>query len=164
MIILTGVIASGFRAATPSLISARYWRVRGLSSNNTTYLGFADVEMRLTAGGADQTTEAQTIYGDQNGTKYASNAFDANETTTFWNTRKSVSVPTLSWIGQDFGSDVTITEMRFGARVDANNYDQTPDEIEVEYSYDNITWVSILSINRGPNSWTSGLQVVYTIQ
>lgn len=120
-----------------------------------------NLEFRLTAGGADQATEGQTVYGSQNGTKYASNAFDANETTTFWNTQKANVAD--AWIGQDFGSAVEITEIEIGARVDGNNYDQTPHYFQVWHSDDGTNWTSILTVEN-ESAWSSGEQRVYTVQ
>lgn len=133
----------------------RYWRLKGSQSNNVSYLGVANLEMRFTIGGADQATEGQTIYGAQNGTRVATDAFDANETTTFWNVNKSTTDSSLWWVGQDFGTDVEIAEIEIGARDSGSGfYDQTPRSFTFEYSSDGTNWTVALTVEDDP-VWTN---------
>lgn len=133
----------------------RYWRVLCEVASNPTYTGMADLQMREVSAGADLTTEGQAIAGGSFGTNTPNLAFDANLTTTFWNTEK---LPVEdAWIGQDFGAgnEKEIVEIVIGARVTAVNFNQTPTQFQVQRSTDGVSWTTEWSVSGEP-AWSSG--------
>lgn len=137
----------------------RYWRIR--SPTRDPY-GLAEVEMRTSAGGADQTGSGTAI-ASGNYTGYPpSNCYD-NNNSTLWTT---FTVPLPSgghWIGYDFGSgnDKDIVEFTLRARNDGFHTEAPLDPI-FEYSDDASTWTR--AGDAGGAAWTSGEVRTYNIE
>lgn len=157
------VVGTGAVFTKPSAVASRYWRVRcntAVSGNN---LSCAEMEMRLTSGGPDQTGSgtafASTTFGSNPGTNDPSKAFD-NNTSTLWS--GSDTLAQTSWIAYDFGSGVTkaIAEISYTARNDVN-YTQSPTSGWVESSTDGTNYLSRLAFSG--LTWTSGSTNIITV-
>lgn len=141
----------------------RYWRVRGLTSAHSSFIGMADLQLRETVGGADIATEAFAIAGSSYGAGFeADKAFDADTATTFWVTDK-VNAPDDSWVGQDFGAGnwKVIREIVITARTDSTAFNQTPSTFVVEFSDDNVVWTEIYAATAA--TWSSGASQTFVI-
>ncbi len=144
-----------------ALASALFWAVKCNLSSNTGYIGVGELEMRLEADGADIATTALAYEGAHWSSNVATRAFDGSSST-FWNARKSDQLADAR-IGQQFAVAKAIREIAITARVDANNYDQTPTDFEVIYSDDGIEWTTLLAVS-GESGWSSGESRTWLVQ
>jgi hypothetical protein len=127
----------------PSAVASRYWRVRGnVYQSGSTIMGCAEIEMRSTNGGADETGSGTPGSRSTAGGTTAANAFDNNTSTEY----ASLTAAQSEWLSYDFGSGVTkdIQEIAWTARVTGgiNNPDQGPVSGWVESSTDGKSWLS----------------------
>lgn len=144
----------------PSAVASRYWRLRPdvLGVGNT--MSCAEMEMRATAGGADQTGSGTASARTTFSTQVAANAFD-NNSSTFWSGNSDAA--DSSWLAYDFGSGVTkdIQQISFQARGDGSFFnDQSPQAGWIESSADAINWLSRWAFS-GLGTWTNGQTKVF---
>lgn len=146
------VIGTTVTFSLPSAVASRHWRLRAdtLVSGNT--MSCAELEMRLTHGGADQcsggTASARTTYSGYP----ASQAFD-NNSATLWS--GNAGVDDCEWLAYDFGSGVTkdIQQLYFTSRNDAS-YTQSPTAGWIESSPDGVSWLKRKTFSG--LSWSQG--------
>lgn len=133
----------------PSAVDSRYWRVRpNVLQSGGQVMGCAELEMRSTAGGADQTGSGTAISRTFfDASHVAANAYD-NSTATEWSGANAISgVVQSDWLGYDFGAGVTkdIQQLAYTARSQGgsfNNQNQSPTSGWVESSPDGVNWLS----------------------
>lgn len=141
----------------PGGTPSRRWRLRpNTLQNGSSTMSCAEMEMRATSGGADQTgsgtATARTTFGSIPGTNDPSKAFD-NNTATLWS--GNADVAQCGWLAYDFGSGVTktIQEIMFTARNDLS-FTQSPTAGWIESGDDGINWISRWTFSG--LSWTQG--------
>lgn len=118
--------------------AARYWRLRWLDNNNSTTTSLAEIEFRAVADGPSIATGGTTLtYGDRGGSWVSSNAFDG-DSGTFYST---LTEPPTSWVGYDFGMEVSIVEVMIQSRPTFQGH--TPTCWSLEASDDAVDWRTI---------------------
>lgn len=132
-------------------MSHTYWR---LTFTHSSYTKLAEIEMRATAGGADQcsggTPSASTTYSSNTADK----AFD-NNTGTYWESGAS-SGP--HWVQYQFASPVDVQEVMVRAgNANTEHYSQ----IKLSYSDDGSTWTDVQSWAAA--RWVSGREERYLV-
>lgn len=146
-----------FTRPAPSPTS-RYWRVRPLTMTSGGTLSAAEVEMRSSVGGADQTgsgtPSARTTFGGNPVTL----AFDNNPATIYSGVG---GILPAEWICYDFGAgnDKNIAQISWTARPDGNEW-QNPLTANVENSPNGVDWIPVWSFATTP--WSSGVTRVFT--
>jgi hypothetical protein len=142
----------------PAQADSRYWRLRADALQGSSVLSCAEMEMRATVGGADQTGSGSGV-GDN--TTGLANAFD-NNASTFWNGANWAGVPDCAWLGYDFGSGVTkdIREISWTSR-NGTTADQNPTAGWVESSSNGIDWLARWTFS-GLGTWTLGSTQVFS--
>ncbi len=137
-----------------------HWRVYVFISENPSYLGMAELEMRTVAAGADVTDTSYAISGAHSGSNVDTRAFD-NNTALFWNMLATATPQGQSYIGQAFPSAQDIVEIAITSRSDAF-WNQTPQSFYVEKSADGgTTWETVWVVTGEP-VWTAGETRVFT--
>lgn len=119
--------------------TGRYWRIWQEGNPTRSYTHYAEVELRLTAGGADQTSGGTaSVSGTTGGS--AANVFDG--TAAGWE-----HAIAQGWAQYDFGSGVTkaIQEMMFQVRSDFSDYSTG---LAVVFSDDASTWMPGFGVTR----------------
>jgi hypothetical protein len=112
-------------------VSYRYWRIRFGAITGTAR--FAEVEMRLTAGGADECNGGTAI----SSTGTAADAFD-NNTGTDW---VSTTNDSNCWIGYDFGAGNNKAIAEVLLRASSTTLPTGCGSFAIQRSNDNVTWV-----------------------
>jgi len=134
------------------------WRILCIDGQNTSFFGIAEIQMRSSIGGADQSTTGQTIFGTERLNFEATLAFDDSPSTE-WSADRTEPADTL-WLGQDFGSSTDIVEVVLTARNDGFE-NQCPQQFDVQSSPDGVTWTTVWSVTGEP-AWASGETRVFT--
>lgn len=146
--VLRGRIVRDPRVGSPDPASARYWRIL-ISETRTTpnfFASIAEIEMRATAGGADQAGSG-TAYASSETTSTASQAFD-NNPATWWTSDSNESAP--QWIAYDFGSAVSVAQITIQAVNNVTAAARSPRSFEVQYSDDGADWDTAASFTNEP--------------
>ena len=142
---------SGFTAWPIRTRDHRYWRHHAIANNNAQSV-VAEVELRLTAGGGDQTGSgtASSLSSFASPTYDADKAFD-NDTGTIAHSANNAGANW--WLQYDFGSGVTkeITEVVMTARSDNLNY---PTDFRFVDSDDGTTFFPLLA--KYAQTWSLG--------
>lgn len=129
--------------------SHRYWRIRTtLVFAEAPGTNAAEIELRMSQGGADQTgsgtPSASTEYS---GSYDAAKAFDNNDNT-FWS---STGVRAPHWIKYDFGVGITKNIVQVSYKIRADGYvNQAPKELALQYSDDDSSWYTLLIVFDEP--------------
>lgn len=159
--VIRGRIIRDPRVANPDPVSARYWRIFITETRTTSanfFASIAEIEMRATPGGADQTGSG-TAYASSETANTASQAFDNNPSTR-WASASGESAP--QWIGYDFGSAVSVAQVTIQAGSGAGIPDRAPRSFEVQYSADGSTWETAASFSN-ESEWTAGEVRAYSV-
>ena len=130
----------------------RYWRV-WITAVAGFYHAIAEVELRESVGGADQTgagtaSAHNSLYGAP------SNAVD-NDTGTFWQAFDN-SFP--AWWKYDFGSGVTKALQEISITPRTGDYNRAPSAFDIEWSDDDSIWESVGSFTH---SWADATPQVF---
>jgi hypothetical protein len=139
------LLTVGSGAAAAPLSSK--WRINITLNNSEGGLNpcsIAELEMRATAGGADQCNGGTASASNVNGTNSADKAFANDGTTTFWSTTNAAP----QWLEYDFAAPVTVYELSITAR-SAGNHREAPATFDVQY-FDGSTWRTYWSAITGP--------------
>lgn len=119
--------------------AARYWRIYVTANNGDGFLSMNEVELRLTAGGADQasggTASASSSYFGDNGNRaFDNNTTDVNSWVTSW-----AGGP--EWLRYDFGAgnDKAIAEVAIWPE-STTSYTRAPKDFKIQSSADGSTW------------------------
>lgn len=144
-------IAGFTSSATSSAPSATNWRINITANGGTGNYSIAELEMRSSAGGADQCTGGTASASSTLSTNVASNAFANDGTTTYWVSSNTVG---SQWLEYDFASPQTIVEIAMTSRSDLSSTKtaimlDTPQAFDVQY-YNGSTWVTYWSVTTGP--------------
>lgn len=136
--------------------SHRYWRIVAVRSYGATFSA-SNIEMRATAGGADLTGSGTPLSSSEfSGSFLDDYAFDGSSATAW------ISLGgRLEWIGYDFGSNVSVTEVTWAARTDSNP-SQVPSAGAVQYSDDGSTWVTAWSFFNSVSAPSLGQVLTFT--
>jgi hypothetical protein len=124
----------------------RYWRLYCTAGNGEPNLGLAEIQLRASLGGADETGSGTA--SASSGT--AANLFDNNNTTVL--TTTSGAYP--HWISYDFGAgnDKAITEIAINTRTQIR---YSPTDFQLQWSDDNSAWTTLFTV-KGFGEWPSG--------
>lgn len=146
------------------MASHRYWRVQAKSVQSGTNFGFAEVQMRIVSGGADQTApqtapSAIVLASSQfNTTDHKKeNAFD-DDNATWWATATGAHID--GWIGYDFGTAVEIVEVTLRSRADTGFF-QSALVFIIAGSDDGVTWTDYK--RHTTTTWTAGLERTFAV-
>lgn len=127
----------------------RYWRISCTKNNSNgahNYMGFMEIEFRASIGGATQCTGGTASASGVDAGNVAANAFD-NNTSTVWYSNGSLPC----WIMYDFGSGNSKDIVEFACKpVGPQVY--CPNEFALQYSDDNSTWTTTISV-KGETNW-----------
>lgn len=139
---LTGVLDAGI--GPPPEPGHRYWRVSVTATQGGADWSVAEIELRETAAGSDETTGSET-YTASSGT--AGNAFDNNTGT------KLATTAATGWVKVDFG-DGNNKEIAYTAFSSvASEENNQASAFDVEYSDDDSAWT--LAFSGTFAGWTS---------
>lgn len=136
-------------------LAHRYWRIFAIRAQGSgSYRAIADLELRATVGGADQTVPGGTCSSSPAASVPAANAFDAS-LATYWES----SGP--AYLRYDFGAgnEKVVREIAIKAMTDATWYTETPREFHIQFSDDDVTWITAATHNDA--IFTSGQQRVF---
>lgn len=119
------------------------------------YVGIAELEMRATAGGADQcsggTASASSTFS---GSYLSSNAFD-NSTSNLWHSNGESS----SWLQYTFASAVSVKQLAINARNDTAENGVAPRNFQLQY-WNGGSWTTTATFTTG--TWATGEQRLFT--
>jgi len=134
-------------------VAHRYWRLYIWKPEVGTVPSIAEMELRSSLGGSDETGSG-TASASNESWGAAANAFDG-VTTNFW---APSGIP--AWIAYDFGSgnDLDIVEISITARNDAA-YKQTPFKFDLEYSDNGSDWTVLYTFRS--ETYTQGQTRVF---
>lgn len=139
--------------------TSSYWRINASGSATGNYCEIAELELRTSVGGADQTVsggpgKADTVFG----TSYASLAFD-NSTTTVWGSQTGFP----HWLYYRFPVDTTIVEYVITAGPSLGGHNgYAPNAWTLEYSGDGVTWTTA-DTQSGVAAWGDQETRTYTL-
>ena len=136
----------------------RYWRLRAGDNHADTYFSIAEIEMAASAGGANDCTTGQTIFGDQRSSFPATEAFDGIVSgNNCWSISRGASDAIAdAWCGQDFGTAFDLQELRLTARADGFS-SHMPMSFAVECSIDGTSW-QVAWVETDVASWSAAEQ------
>lgn len=136
----------------------RYWRIQAKAVQAGTNFALAEIEMRIVAGGADQTAPGGAVLSSSDfaGLPKA-NAVDDNAAT-HWATLTNQQID--GWIGYDFGAAVEIVEVSLKARNDSS-FAQACSIFHVAGSDDAVTWTDYKRHTAA--TWTIGSTQVFAV-
>lgn len=148
-------------AATPSAVSAQYWR---LLSSGAPYTGSGDrvylyeIEMfsAADASGSDLTTGKTVSASSADAGNPASNAIDDN-ISVGWATLAGAA--TDAWVSVDFGSAVTVRSFTLRAMNTGANA-RISGTVLLQYSTNNSTWTTLATAN--PANAADGVKQTFT--
>jgi F5/8 type C domain len=124
----------------------RYWRLYCTAGNGEPNLSLAEIQLRASLGGADETGSGTA--SSSGGT--AANGFDNNNTTLV--TTTSGAYP--HWIAYDFGAgnEKDIVEIAINTRTQIR---YSPTDFQLQWSDDNSAWTTLFTI-EGYGQWPTG--------
>lgn len=138
------------------MTARRYWRVLVLATRTAdTYAAqIAEIQLRATVGGADQTTSgggSPTASSTNTGSS-AANCFD-NSASTNWVSLLDAVLP--QWVRYDFGSDVDIAEVAIQAGDTSARAARAPRTFFLQSSPDDTNWSSVAYV-PDEAAWSTG--------
>lgn len=131
-----------------------YWRILCTDSPGGIYAAFAEVEMRPSAGGADQCAGGVATADSAYSVSYpASKAFD-DDLSTMWHSGGGFP----HWIKYAFPAAVDVPVLALTARTSENQV--TPTAFSLQWSDDDVNWTTLWSIS-GLDRWLSSERRVF---
>ena len=164
----TTIEAKLYRLSAPawtSFGSRRHWRgffhkMVGATSVAASIFGIAEMELRTSVGGADQTgSGTASSSGDLSATFDAAKAFD-NNSSTFWT--RGGGVNTGQWLAYDMGAGNDIDVLEIALRVRPDAFREDPASFRLQASSDGVNWETVYVIPL-QSTWTAGEQRVFTL-
>lgn len=152
--VVRGRIVRDPRIPSADPASARYWRIlitETRTTSGTLFASIAEIEMRATVGGADQTGSG-TAYASSQTVNTAAMAFDNNPATR-WASGASEAPP--QWIAYDFGASITVAEIAIRAPDSTDPAARAPRSFVVQYSSNNTDWDDAATFTNEP-AWDVG--------
>jgi hypothetical protein len=124
----------------------RYWRLYCTAGNGEPNLSLAEIQLRASLGGADETGSGTA--SSSGGT--AANGFDNSNSTLV--TTTSGAYP--HWIAYDFGAggEKAITEIAINCRTQIR---YAPTDFQLQHSDDDSNWTTLFTV-KGYGEWPSG--------
>ena len=144
-------------SAQLTLDGFRYWRIY-TNSTEGNRISIAEIELRESAGGADQTGSGSATASVNSGT--AGNSVD-NNSSSEWRGAFGDNPP--QWWSYDFGAGTTkdIDEWEISSDVTGTWADDAPLHFELQFSDDNSTWTTVEGGNVFVSSWSAGESRTY---
>lgn len=131
----------------------RYWRlVITANAGDADFLAISELEMRATAGGADQCNGGTPSASSINTGAEADKAFDNNATTRWSTGPAGVTTGTLAY---DFGSAVTVAEYTIQSHPTLPA--RSPKDFTLQWSDNGTAWT--VADSRAATAWTTGGQI-----
>ena len=152
---IAGIVAGRpVASAASGIVARRYWRIYITANNgDASFTSIAEMEMRLTAGGATQcvggTAAASSSYFNDNGSR----AFNGS-TLALNNTWVTQSVAPPHWCRYDFGAGVTKQIQEVAIFPETGLLDRAPRDFDIQSSDDASTWETVKSFT-GITGWTA---------
>ena len=141
-------------AAAAAVSGHRYYRMNISVGRTVSYLGIAELQLRIVAGGSQVavggTASASAVYGGNT----AANAFDGN-LSTYWEANSSFPYQLI----YDFGAGVSKKIVEYAV---AGEGGVEPVAWTLEYSDNATTW-TVADTRTGQTSWTAGTYNTYTV-
>lgn len=133
----------------------RYWRLR-VDSATIAAIGIAELEMRATLGGADQTTGKTATASQETAPHVASRAID-DDNATFWTT----GITTFpQYLTIDFVTPVDVAQIAI--RVRADGFREDPLDFALEWSHNGTLWEEYYTFPT-QGAWSAGEQRVLDV-
>lgn len=136
----------------------RYWRIYVTAANGSTYTAICEVELRASAGGADETGSGTAASSSNYPTLTPDKAFD-NSTVQANGWASNGGFP--CWLSYDFGAGVTKEIVEVAIHFNVSGFlDQSPTAWSLQYSDDNSAWTTAFDVS---SLWTvNNTQQVFT--
>lgn len=130
----------------------RYWRLYVTASNGSTWhQAGAELQLRLTRGGADQCAGGTPITSGDEGSYTAANLFD-DDPATFQQWQGS-ALP--KWVAYDFGAGNEQAIVELALFPHSSYADRMPKDFELQWSDDGIDWTPHLVVSE-ETGWVAG--------
>lgn len=124
----------------------RYWRVNMTTNHGGGFLAVAEMELRTSFGGADETGSGTAIASSATDGA-AADAFD-NNGSTFWANNTS-----SAWLGYDFGIGVTKDIREVSMTMPSFATSNTPKDFTIDWSDDGSAWTAVLAASVSVVDW-----------
>jgi F5/8 type C domain-containing protein len=146
---------SSGETSAPSIAAAcRYWRLV-VTAPTATAVGVAEIQLRISAGGADQTGSGSAVNGRAVSPGHAfADAFDDNSST-YWGTPDGAGNYWHAWGHYDFGSGVTKTIVEIAIQANATA-SQAPTAFYLQRSEDGVGYAAADMTLTGITGWSAG--------
>ncbi len=118
----------------------RYWRINITAVTVGTNVNMAEIQMAASTGGANLFGSGTPFASSAQGDTYAAGKACDGDVSTWWSTPD----PGLGWWAYDFGSPVSVTEVRITA-LDYASVLYAPTAFTLDYSDDATTWTTVQS-------------------
>jgi hypothetical protein len=140
--------------AAPGGSTHQYWRLNFSAAQTGNYVSLDEIEMRATAGGADQcsggTASADSVYS---GTYAAANAFDNVVNGSFPWASGGGAFP--HWLKYAFAAPVSVAEVTVRSTSAAyGGPNERPKDFTIEWSDDNVAWTVARTVT-GQTAWAN---------
>lgn len=151
---IAGIVAGRpVASAASGIVARRYWRIYITANNGDAFTSIAEMEMRLTPGGATQcvggTAAASSSYFNDNGSR----AFNGS-TLALNNTWVTQNVAPPHWCRYDFGAGVTKQIQEIAIFPETGLLNRAPRDFDIQSSDDASTWETVKSFT-GITGWTA---------
>lgn len=162
---ICGIIASMAADSAVSALSARYWRLLITDNNgDLSYVTVADLELRATVGGADQTDASgigmtYTASSEVNSSNKVGLAFD-DAAGSKWASLGRPTVGSPQWlkvnfdISAPFDTQVYVREISIVGCITGQTA-MAPKDFALQRSDDDSSWTTVLTVT-GQTGWTAG--------
>lgn len=147
------------------VLDFRFWRVLCETRDNPDFYGIAELEMRETQGGSDETSTAFAVFGAERPGFEATKAFDGIVSgNNSWSAQDLGTNSADLWVGQDFGvsNEKGIREIVMTARADGF-FNQCPTGFSFQGSSDGSAWQTVASFS-GLSAWSAAESRTFQIQ
>jgi F5/8 type C domain len=150
--------SSETKTFTVPVVTGNYWRIN-VSQNNgdSEYLQIAEIEMRATAGGADECNSGLPLASSFLPGYAPPVAFANDGSTTSWATQRYAL---SGWIGYKFPTTVTVAQYTIQSLSSLPN--RAPKAWTLESSSDGITWTPV-ETRENQTGWTANQIRTFTV-
>jgi hypothetical protein len=141
--------------------TAQHWRLKGTLAGSFNGGALGEIEFYAALGGTSIATGGTPSAGSAAFGGTAAAAFDGNKVSGIWAGASGAISAGTSWVAYDFGSPVSITSFELTGR-NSSDANQMWDGWDLEYSEDNVTWVTLESYSDA-TAWTAGESRTYEV-
>ena len=132
----------------------RYWRVFILNNNgNGLYIALAEIELRKTIGGADETTVSTPVTASSAEAGNPVTNVRDNTAATFW--LSSSGANTNQWVRLDLGAPAVIKQV--GLQPQSGQLNRAPRQFELQGSNDGTTFSTVKAFDA-TGGWSGSLR------